>query len=200
MAWMRPLRRVALAVALVTLAGIVAGCGSRTDPATPSPVILQDLRLINYFPADASWTNMWSRFDAATIAADFRTIKRIDGNAVRLTIDPYEFGWPRVAPRMADELRTVIELAQARGLYVQLTLFDWFADYGDVPRSLTWLRSLLAPYHSDPEIAFIDLQNEINTSDPRAMRWADAILGPPEPSPGPSPSPSRLQACKRCWL
>ena len=30
---------------------------------------------------------------------------------------------------MARKLHTVIELAESRGLYVQLTLFDWFADY-----------------------------------------------------------------------
>jgi hypothetical protein len=170
-----PSSRVAVVVALVSM---VAACGAPTDTATPSPVTLQNLRLINYFPADASWTNMWSRFEAGTIATDFGTIKRIDGNAVRLTIDPYEFGWPRVAPAMADELHTVIGLAQADGLYVQLTLFDWFADYGNVADSLTWLKSLLAPYHSDPEIAFIDLQNEINTSNPRAMAWAGAIMMP----------------------
>ena len=140
---------------------------------------------------------MWSRFNARKIAADFTTIMHIDGNAVRLTIDPYEFGWPIVRPAMARKLHTVIELAENRGLYVQLTLFDWFADYTDVADSVRWLKSFLAPYRSDPEIAFIDLQNELNTNNAQAMTWALAIMQPARAIAGSIPvtfSASDLQA------
>ncbi len=150
MSAMRPSRRVVLAVALAALSTLAVACGGPGQAAQPSPVSLQNLRLIDYFPADASWTTMWGRFPVGRIAADFGTIRRLDGNAVRLTIDPYEFGWPHVGAKMAGELHTVIGLAEDHGLYVQLTLFDWFADYGDLANSVSWLKSLLAPTAATP--------------------------------------------------
>ena len=148
---------------------------------------MQNLKLVDYFPAGASWTNMWSNFNASQVAADFAKIKSLGGNAVRLTIDPYEFGWPTVSQAMASEFSTVLSLAQGDGLYVQLTLFDWFAGYGHVSDSVTWLGSFLAPYRSDPEIAFIDLQNEIDTSNAQAMTWAKAIMQAAKPVVGTIP-------------
>jgi hypothetical protein len=130
---------------------------------------------------------MWAHFDLTDIEAGFASIKRLGANAVRLTIDPYQFGWPRVSPVMRSELTALLHLAEHDGLYVQLTLFDWFADYGDTPDSATWLRSLLAPYRNDPEIAFIDLQNEIDTSNTQAMTWAQAIMRAAKPIVGTIP-------------
>ncbi len=63
--------------------------------------------------------------------------------------------------------------------------------------SVTWLKSFLAPYRSDPEIAFIDLQNELNTNNAQAMTWALAIMQPARAIAGSIPvtfSASDLQA------
>jgi hypothetical protein len=153
----------------------------------PLPIALQEIKLVSYFPSDASWTDMWSDFNSSQIASDFATIKSLGANTVRLTIDPYEFGWPTVSQTMASEFSTVVNLAQQDGLYVQLSLFDWFAGYGDTTDSATWLGSLMAPYRNDPEIAFIDLQNEIDTSNAQAMTWAQAIMAAAKPIVGTIP-------------
>jgi hypothetical protein len=119
---------------------------------------------------------MWSEFDPTEIQADFQKVTELGANTVRVAIDPFEFGWPNVTPQMASELSQVLSLAQAQGLYVQLTLFDWWSSYSQISSSESWLSSLLGRYNNDPEIAFIELQNEIDPNNPAAMAWARAIL------------------------
>jgi hypothetical protein len=77
---------------------------------------------------------------------------------------------------MASELGQVLSLAGAEGLHVQLTLFDWWSSYLQVHNSELWLSSLLAGYANDRQIAFIELQNEIDPADTAAMAWARAVL------------------------
>lgn len=144
--------------------------------AVPTRLPIRAIKLIDYFPAENSWTNMWSNFTPNTVNADFARIHELGANTVRLTLDPYELGWPTVSTTMSRRLAEVIDLAQANQLHVQLTLFDWFAAYNDISPSEEWLTSLLEPYRNDPEIAFIDLQNEIDTSNAQAMRWARNIM------------------------
>jgi hypothetical protein len=127
-------------------------------------------------PAAASWTNMWSNFNPDAIQSDFSRAALLGVNTVRIAIDPFEFGWPNVTPQMASELSEVMSMAQAQDLHVQLTLFDWWSSYSQIPTSEAWLRSLLGPYTNDPEIAFIELQNEIDPSNAGAMAWAKAVL------------------------
>ncbi len=167
---------MACLAATATLSGFVYVCSAGASGPSVTPIALQNVKLVDYFPAGASWTNMWTDFQPARVQADLATIKGLGANAVRLTIDPYTFGWPTVSPNMASEFQQVVQFAENDGLYVQLTLFDWFANYGDVTDSTTWLESFLAPYANDPEVAFIDLQNEIDTSNSQAMTWARAIM------------------------
>jgi hypothetical protein len=137
---------------------------------------LQQVKLVSYYPADDSWTNMWSHFNPAEILADFGRVDQLGANTVRISIDPFEFGWPYVSPQMASELGQVLSLAGAEGLHVQLTLFDWWSSYLQIHNSELWLSSLLAGYANDRQVAFIELQNEIDPADAAAMAWARAVL------------------------
>jgi len=38
-------------------------------------------------------------------------------------------------------------------------------------------RAVLAPYVGDPRIAFVELRNEIETTDPAAMAWTRELIG-----------------------
>ena len=102
----------------------------------------------------------------------------LGANTVRISIDPFQFGWPNVTSPMASELSQVMSLAGAQGLHVELTLFDWWSSYAEISTSEAWLSSLLWGYANDPQIAFIELQNEIDPTNP-----------PPWPGPG--------QSCQR---
>jgi hypothetical protein len=77
---------------------------------------------------------------------------------------------------MTSRLSTVVHLAKTRGLRVQLTLFDAFGLYRDIRGSKEWAASILSPYKNSSELAFVELQNEINPRDPVAMNWARQLL------------------------
>jgi len=130
------------------------------------------VKLINYYPSADGWTYMWTRWDPTTMAHDFGTIAAMGGNTVRLNVFPSVFGFPTPTATMEGELESAVDLAAAHGLKVQLSLFDWWNAYNDTADSTAWAGAVLAPFASSPDIAFIDLQNEINTAQPAAMAWA----------------------------
>lgn len=144
--------------------------------AALAQIPLSGIKEVTYMPADEAWTNMWTDFRPTEIQADFERASRIDVNTVRLILDPTTMGYPTVSHTAAAELAEVMDLAQQAGLHVQLTLFDWWDDYEDVSGSEAWLQSVLSAYRSDPQIAFIELKNEINTAQPVAMLWAGRVL------------------------
>ena len=180
----RPLAKgtaVALAGLTVFAALLVWGLSSVSHHGHPGfasvkPLAFQQMKVVEYMPVGASWTNMWSEFNPTVIQSDFKKVTELGANTVRISIDPFEFGWPNVTPTMASELSEVLSLAKAQGLYVQLTLFDWWGSYSQISTSESWLSSLLSSYRNDPEIAFIELQNEIDPTNPAAMTWARDIL------------------------
>ena len=57
-----------------------------------------------------------------------------------------------------------------------MSLFDSFSAWTDIAGSEEWARSVLQGYASDKEIAFIDIHNEIDVSDPQQIRWARTML------------------------
>jgi hypothetical protein len=73
-------------------------------------------------------------------------------------------------------VRTV-ELAASHNLQVELTLFDGWQDYQAIEESESWVRAVLAPFAGTPEIAYIDLHNELPTmTDAYAAAWARALV------------------------
>ncbi|MHB8469091.1 MAG: cellulase family glycosylhydrolase [Gaiellaceae bacterium] len=134
------------------------------------------LRLVNYFPARNGWTYMWQRWQPAQIDRDFARISALAANAVRVVVEPDTFGYPAPSPLYVRRLAIVVGLAAAHGLHVELTLFDWWRRYGELPQSEQWARSLLAPYAGDDRIAAIELRNELDPNDATAVSWARAML------------------------
>ena len=183
-------RSAAVALALTAVVGCLAACGGgaapAASPATPTPTpadarpapaaataaALGRLKLVNYYPSTGGWSYMWTRWDPAKIDSDFRRIAQLGGTAVRVILQPTAVGFPAMNPVMASHLATVVAAAHHDGLAVQLTLFDQWSDYGQVGRSSAWAASVLAPYRSDPRIAFVELQNEIDPTNAAAMAWA----------------------------
>ena len=147
-------------------------------PSAPSPLASQlaDLHLMDYYPSDAAWTYMWTKWNPTRVDADFAKIKAIGANSVRLNIEPSTFGYPQPTTAMTDELASAIKSAAAHDLTVQLTLFDWWSAFTDTSGSDQWVKALLAPYRSDSEISFIDVKNEIEPSDSSAMTWLEHEL------------------------
>jgi hypothetical protein len=136
----------------------------------------RDLRVVSYYPADAGWTRMWEPWRPERLAADFRRLRWLNANTVRLVVAPDQFGYPVPERRFRDRLAQAIGLADAAGLHVQLTLFDWWYEYADLAGSKRWARTLLAPYVGDPRLALVELRNEIDPAEAAALRWARELV------------------------
>ena len=157
--------------ALLALAGGAA-------PATPAdgPRVPEDVRSISYFPARGGWTFMWTRFDAEAIDRDLVRVAWLRANTVRVIVPARAFGYPEPDPGMGARLERVVDLAARHGLRVQLTLFDWWHDYGDISGSRRWATALLSRYAGDERIAFVELKNELRPQDEGAGDWAAALI------------------------
>lgn len=134
------------------------------------------LKEVNYYPADAGHTYMWTRFDPTVINRDFARIRALRANTVRIFVQPSVFGFPAVRPVMASRLAEVIDLAAKHSLQVHLTLFDWWSRYTDIEGSRKWISSLLSRYRDNPRIAVVELQNEVDPRSRAAVAWVTAML------------------------
>jgi hypothetical protein len=174
-----------LAIAGITVT-IVAVTISRSESpdALRSPAALRQylraLRLVNYFPSSNGWQYMWTRWQPAQIKTDFAILASMDANAVRVTVFPAVTGFPNPSPLMQSRLAQIVSMASAKGLRVQLSLFDQFSKFSDISGSETWAAEILKHFGGSSDIAFIDLHNELDA--PATMghavvyRWIDALL------------------------
>lgn len=188
---------VVLCVASITLTNYgvghaaqgAAGCGPPAPGAAPTAESvatssadastrnhLSGLKLMSYFPADRGWSLMWTDWDSGKVDADFARIAALGANGVRLVLDADTIGFPEPSTTMLDRLAELVDLAAGHGLAVQLTLFDGWSDYTNIGGSTAWADAVLSPYKDDPRIVFIELQNEINTSNSSAMVWANTMM------------------------
>ena len=120
---------------------------------------------------------MWTRFDADAIDRDFARIAGLRANTVRVIVPARAFGYPEPDPAMSARLERVVGLATDHKLRVELTLFDWWHDYGDVAGSRArWAAALLSRYAGDERIAFVELKNELQPQVPGAADWAAALI------------------------
>jgi hypothetical protein len=133
-------------------------------------------RLMNYFPADHPQQGMWWNWDPVAIDRGMLHMEALGANTVRLIVFPGTFGFPISSPRYTAELRQAVAMAAAHGLRVVLSLFGAWGSYADLTGSEKWAASLLAPYRGDPEVAYVELQNEIDPGNLLAMSWARTML------------------------
>jgi hypothetical protein len=142
---------------------------------TPARRPVGALKIVNYYPSNAGWTDMWTNYSHATTVADFTAIKSLGANTVRVIVQPSAVGYPNVAPSMRTDLDDMISVAGADGLSVQLTLFDMWSGYTDILGSEQWLQSLLAGETTNPTIAVVELKNEMPLST-LSVAWATALM------------------------
>lgn len=148
------------------------------QPLDPSKgaSLLAGLKEVNYFPADNGWSQMWDNWQPASIDADMARLQWLHANAVRIIVPPNTFGFPIPAARYMGELDHVIRSAFAHGLRTHLTLFDGWSSYSDIGGSEQFVSALLAPYHGDPHVMMVELQNEIDPGNSTAMAWAQQVM------------------------
>jgi hypothetical protein len=134
------------------------------------------LKVVNYQPRDHAWTAMWTDWRPTEFSADLMRIKAMGANTIRLCIFPAVVGWPTPKGAGFAHFNDALAIAHARGLQVQLTLFDWWTPYNDVSLSKKWMSSLLAGHKNDPRIAMIELINEVDPSNAAQISWLQQTM------------------------
>ncbi|GAA4930242.1 hypothetical protein GCM10025331_12800 [Actinoplanes utahensis] len=137
---------------------------------------VQAAKTINYYPSNAGWSAMWTGFDAARLDADMAKAAALGADNVRMIVFPQAFGFPTPKPEYAERFRKFVSTADAHGLTVKVTLFDWWAGYADTAGSAAWARAVLEPYATDPRILSVELKNEFQSSDPAAVAWVRELI------------------------
>jgi hypothetical protein len=137
---------------------------------------VRSAKTINYYPSNAGWSAMWTNFDPAKIEADLTKAKALGADNVRVIVFPTAFGYPAPKADYAAKLAKFISIADGEGLTVKLTLFDWWAGYTDTAGSAAWAKAVLAPYANDPRVLSVEVQNEFDPTDSRAVTWVKKII------------------------
>ena len=189
---MNSTRRRAALLATTVLLGLALPTAPASGVAKPTPATktatetaptlagrmsaVTAAKTINYYPATAGWSKMWTNFDAAKIDADLARAGALGANNVRAIIFPSTFGYPTPKAEYAARLDTFVNLATARGMTVKLTLFDWWGAYSEVTSSTAWATALLKPYRDDKRVIAVEVQNEFDAGNQAAVAWANKIV------------------------
>lgn len=147
-----------------------------TTASTAGRLPVPQLKIMNYYPADDGWTNMWTSYSHDKTVSDFQAIASLGANTVRIIVAPAAMGYPTVTSTRLAEFRDMLAVASALGLSVQLTLFDMWHNYTDITGSQQWLNSLLSGQAKNPTIALVELQNELPLGTSGALTWAGRLL------------------------
>jgi hypothetical protein len=161
------------AIAALALGGPFA---QNAGAAQSAGETVASMKLVDYFPASDGWGAMWWSFDPAQMSADFARIAALHANTVRIVVSANAFGFPHPSALMRERLSETIALAAAQGLRVELTLFNEWHSYAAIAESRTWASEVLAPLAGDPDIAYLDVHNELPTRSPAALTWARALV------------------------
>ncbi|GGN80332.1 hypothetical protein GCM10010112_55750 [Actinoplanes lobatus] len=185
---MRRFRVRAAVVASSVLMGLglsaaPALAAGQTDAMTLTSTTLADrlagvksAKSINYYPSNGGWSAMWTGFDAVRIDADLAKAAELGADNVRVIVFPSVFGFPAPKAEYTEKLRKFISIADAHGLTVKVTLFDWWAGYSEVAGSVAWAKAVLAPYADDPRVLAVEVKNEIQPGDAPAMTWVKQFI------------------------
>ncbi|MDO5981065.1 glycoside hydrolase family 2 TIM barrel-domain containing protein [Flavivirga spongiicola] len=95
----------------------------------PSSNQITPLKGINYYPQDAPWDMFGDTFNLDIISKDFKLIKEVGLNSIRLFVPYVDFGKANVNTEKLKKLTQVLDLAEIQELKVLVTLFDFYGDY-----------------------------------------------------------------------
>ena len=95
----------------------------------PEMVNVSNIKGINYYPQKYPWDMYGAKFNDSVVENDFKEIKKMGLNTVRIFV-PYEtFGKAEIDIKKMDQLKQTLDLAAKNNLKVITTLFDFYGDY-----------------------------------------------------------------------
>ncbi|MEP0263737.1 cellulase family glycosylhydrolase [Dokdonia sp.] len=117
---------------------------------------------MNYYPQDSPWNTFGADFDSTIIREDFKIIKDLRLNTIRIFIGYEDFGGPTVSQEKLDKLQQLLDEASQANLQVIITLFDFYGDYrvSDWTRTQKHLSTIVNVIKDHPALYAWDLKNE----------------------------------------
>ena len=123
---------------------------------------LSKIKGLNYYPQDSPWDTFGNRFNEKVISSDFRIIRDMGLNTVRIFIPYSDFGEARVNEDRLAKVRTLLDAADKESLKVVITLFDFYGDYSVANWTATFAHAekLVTTLKDHPSLLAWDLKNE----------------------------------------
>jgi hypothetical protein len=146
-----------------------------TAPASGTPT-LGSYRLVSYTPTTSqSGTtglakDLWGSYDPTQVRSDLSLLRGMGADAVRVFVSTGDTGasYPAVSRTFRANLADFVGAASGDGLKVVLSIFNQYpyipavtGGWSDTASAATWMAAVVGPYRSDPEIAYIEMRNEI---------------------------------------
>lgn len=119
---------------------------------------------INYYPQETPWDTFGTNFNLDSITKDFKRVKEMHLNTVRIFVGYQDFGAAEVIPEKLEKLKKVLDLAQENELKVIVTLFDFYGNYEVLDWTLTHRHAeqVVSAFKDHPAILAWDVKNEPN--------------------------------------
>lgn len=132
------------------------------DQTIPLDVIV--IKGVNYYPQAHPWDTFNEKVDSTTLAQDFKIIKDLNLNTIRVFIGYEDFGKATVDLIKLKRLKTLLDQAHKADLKAMITLFDFYGDYDMKNWTLTnqHVRSIVSAVKDHPAILAWDIKNEPN--------------------------------------
>lgn len=84
---------------------------------------------MNYYPQHTPWDTFGDKFSEKILETDFKIIKDLGLNTIRIFVGYEDFGMAAVDESKLEKLNSLLDEAQAQDLQVIVTLFDFYGDY-----------------------------------------------------------------------
>lgn len=117
---------------------------------------------INYYPQASPFKNFWLNYDSLQVEKDFKLIKSLNFNSVRIFINYEQFGKGNVIPEMLERLDHLMNVAESNDVGIVLTLFDFNSDFNLFNFTSTdrQLETILTNLKNNKALLAYDLKNE----------------------------------------
>ncbi|KJD33703.1 glycosyl hydrolase family 5 [Tamlana sedimentorum] len=129
-------------------------------------IVTDNLKIkgINYYPQATPWNMFGEQFSTDIIAKDFKIIKDVGLNSIRIFVQYDDFGAARVNPIKLNRLIQTLDVAKAYNLKVVLTLFDFYGDYSVMNWTLNQRHAeqIIEAVKNHVAILAYDVKNEPN--------------------------------------
>ena len=117
---------------------------------------------MNYYPQDTPWDTFGDQFSKKTLKTDFKIIKELGLNTIRVFVGYDDFGKGAVEINKLEKLNDLLDGAQEQDLQVVITLFDFYGDYSieSWPSTRSHAYAIVNKVKNHPALLGWDVKNE----------------------------------------